>query len=95
MNRRAFMGACGALLALPFAVVASGSVPRFVADGCRLHFTPFSELDWVEMPTEITGLRETPDGLEIECVNGRYMLSGFPDTRLMSIRQVAWATWRM
>lgn len=92
MNRRAFCGAFAALLAMPFAVVASWSVPRFVVDAdrpCRFHFTPFGELDWIDMPSEITAICEVGDTLEISCVGGVYSLHHPDDPALMYIRRHA------
>lgn len=97
MNRRSFLGACAALLVLPAASLASRSVPRFIVDagnGCRFHFTPFGEFDWIDMPSEIISLTDFGDGcLGIACVGGCYVLSGFPDPEVMSIREVTPKGW--
>src|SRR5690348_8579611 len=100
MNRRAFFGAFGALLALPAAALASRSVPRWssvgpafspfaTAKGCRLRFTPFGELDWIELPSEIVDvLKYAPNMLAIRCLDGFYMLAGFPDPSAMVVTKI-------
>lgn len=78
MNRRGFLGACAALLALPAVAIATRSVPGFIVDRAkpvRLHFSPFGELDWIDMPSNIVRLRIHDEGnLLIECVDGNYLL---------------------
>jgi hypothetical protein len=76
MNRRSFLGACSALLALPAVALVSRSVPgfMFVPPTPRLYYTPYGELDWIEMPTNIIELVDAGDFLRIKCVGGDYLL---------------------
>jgi hypothetical protein len=90
VNRRSFLGACAALLALAPTAITARAIPRFVVgsnERFRFHYTPFGELDWIDMPSNITGLVDRGDVLEIECVSGRYELLNFPDELTMCIRQ--------
>lgn len=90
MDRRSFLGACAALLALPAAALTSRSVPRFrVSDGCCIHFTPFGDYDWIDMPSNIVDVFEhAPDMLIIRCLAGDYALTGFPDPGAMAVWRI-------
>lgn len=76
MNRRAFIGAFAALLALPAVALSSRSVPRFATSGCRLSFSPHGELDWIEFPSHILSVWDySEDILMVRCLDGTYALS--------------------
>lgn len=96
MNRRSFIGAFAALLAVPYAALQSRSVPQFISDasnGCRFHFTPFGEWNWIDFPSDILHISDLGDNqLGIACVDGCYVLSGFPDPDNMSVRRTVWPT---
>jgi hypothetical protein len=76
MNRRGFIGALAALVSLPVGAFVARSVPGFTANGYRLRFDPFGELDWIDLPSRITGL-EVLNGtnLLIRCIGGLYILT--------------------
>ena len=72
-------------MALPAAAIASRSVPRFITDpdrgfmvippSPRIYYTPFGELDWIDMPSDIVQLQRYTDTiLFIECLDGDYAL---------------------
>jgi hypothetical protein len=79
MNRRAFLGALAAVALVPVKAFTFRSVPvfavGFTAAGERLRFEPFSEFDWIDLPSRITGLEVLDDAnLLIRCVGGLYIL---------------------
>jgi hypothetical protein len=90
MNRRGFLGALAALALLPVGAFASRSVPGFTASGDRLRFDPFSEFDWIDLPSRITGLEVLNEtNLLIMCVGGLYILSHGGDPHVdWSVREV-------